>query len=408
MTQILIFHPVQTRVESGHFYIESHYECGDESGSLWISVEEEFAELIDPNRMDGFLVAGLLMAMKRGVKLRIEGEVSRQLYYHATHYIQAFMTCFTPHLHEVEIEVNGFALPPSPPPSGVATGFSGGVDSFHSIYEHSVADETRSYAVTHFLFNNVGSHGEGAESSAVFAQRAALLRQCAKEMEIPFVAVDSNIDDVLQMLFRHTHTMRNTITPLLMPQHIGTYLCASSYTLEDMSCRPSADMSYMDPAMLPLLGTEGLSCFGVGSHNRIEKTKALTAYPPTYRYLDVCVLPQNASPHAPNCSRCWKCLRTLNTLDALEKLESYHAAFDLARYRELRTLFMVEVWSGSDNYLRDIKKMWQEKGGVPSIGVRIAAAVLPRAITHRIATWFIPRLVKKPALLRAVSAILSI
>ena len=46
-----------------------------------------------------------------------------------------------------------------PAPRAVGTGFSGGIDSFATIYEHHEKPAPEGFKLTHLFFFNVGAHG---------------------------------------------------------------------------------------------------------------------------------------------------------------------------------------------------------------------------------------------------------
>ena len=74
-----------------------------------------------------------------------------------------------------------------------------------------------------------------------------------------------------------------------------------------------------------------LSIYSEGATlSRLEKTKKVTEYYPSYKYLNVCTVTNE------NCNKCEKCIRTLLALDTLEKLDLYKEVFDINYYKSHR------------------------------------------------------------------------
>lgn len=75
-----------------------------------------------------------------------------------------------------------------------------------------------------------------------------------------------------------------------------------------------------------------------GTVTRLEKTKVVSNYEPSFKYLNVC------TQTIENCCRCEKCIRTMLGLDAIGKLDDYRLVFDVEYYKNnkqeyLETLF---------------------------------------------------------------------
>jgi hypothetical protein len=78
-----------------------------------------------------------------------------------------------------------------------------------------------------------------------------------------------------------------------------------------------------------LFSTSSLRIYSEGATtSRLSKTKKVTEYVPSYKYLNVC------TETAENCNKCEKCIRTLFYLDYLGKLDNYNSVFDVDHYRK--------------------------------------------------------------------------
>ena len=231
---------------------------------------------------------------------------------------------------------------------GVATGLSGGIDSFSVLADHHyAADLPRVERLTHLLYNNVGSHGRHGDG--LFLKRLARLRPTAERIGLPLVTVNSNLDDFFgaHLAFQPTITPRNAAVAHLLQRGIGTALIASSYPYRWVKVARAGDSSYADPIILPILSTGALTLNAVGSeYRRVEKIAQAAELADSWDCLDVCVLSTDGT----NCSRCWKCVRTMLTLEILGKLERYEAVFDMDVYRQC----------SRDPYIADVMTNWRE------------------------------------------------
>jgi hypothetical protein len=277
------------------------------------------------------LLALLIPAMAAGEDIELAGEVSERLYESLAGPYQELLQAVIPSLRRVAIHPVGFQPSRGRAP-GIATGFSGGIDSFCVLAEHHYNLGPGGDRVTHLLFNNVGSHGR--DGQALFRDRQARAALTAAEIGLPMIVTDSNVDAFYgpPLGFQQTHTPRNTSVALLLQGGIGRFLYASTYHLRDTGVRPSYDIAHSDPMALPMLATESLETLSSGGEQtRVEKTLRVARLPVSYRHLDVCARGESAG----NCSTCAKCARTLLTLTIGGAENRYAPVFDLAAYRRL-------------------------------------------------------------------------
>lgn len=91
--------------------------------------------------------------------------------------------------------------------------------------------------------------------------------------------------------------------------------------------------------------TENISFYSAGAEvSRLEKVKALTDFPPSYDYLNVC-----DDEYGKNCGKCKKCIGNMVSLYALGKLDLYRSVYDVDYF-----------YKNLNKYLRTIKR---EKAG---------------------------------------------
>jgi hypothetical protein len=304
---------------------------------LWYSVDRQYSEFLTGENLDAFLVGSLILAMREKEDIYIDGIISERLFYNLTNYLIKILTLLIPSLHPINLYPKGLNSSKICQESkGVATGFSGGIDSFCALLDHLGENAPPSYRLTHLILNNVGSHGKGGRE--LFHQRYQRLLKFAEEYQLPLIKIDSNLDEMLQMNFQNTHTTRNISAVLLLQKLLGKYYYASAHQYQDCIITESPDGAVIDPAAIHLFSTETTECISTGcQYSRVEKTMKVAEFEPSYRYLDVCV---HAVDRPENCSQCWKCARTLLTLEILGKHQLYRNVFDLEKFAEIRESYI--------------------------------------------------------------------
>lgn len=382
----------------------------DRESVLWYEVEESFADYLSTDTSDAFLAAALVAAIEGGCDIRVAGPVSAKLYYNLSNYLIPVLSDYLGHPRKTRIFANALLSNPAQRGTGVAAGFSGGIDSFSNFHDHSGGRVPQEFALTHFLFNNVGSHGQrsAGDDRAVFAARHRQLKDCAAALEKPVIAVDSNLDQFMGGKFQLTHTLRNATVALLMQNAFAKFMYSSGYALDETRVGPDYNMSRLDPVILPWLGTERLECIASGGqHTRVDKTARVIHVPASRQYLDVCVNPGNAPTGFANCGMCWKCIRTAITLKAYGQLDNYGRVFPRAHVDLFESLYLIEVIGGSSPFAREIRELMSKTGyPVPRL-VRLIAALSPSFLAQQMSIRVIPFLIRQPRLARLARRILS-
>jgi hypothetical protein len=339
------------------------------SKTLWYSLHESFGDLLS-NLCDAPLVALLIPAMATGEGIYIDGMISNKLLYNISGSLQRLLQHIIPTLRQVKIHPEEVCSVQTNRASGVATGFSGGIDSYCVLADHYYSNIVEGFKVTHLLFNNVGASAGNEQWSRDQYKR---LMNIAEIIGLPFVRIDSNLNCIYRdydkeirfqqtrSLFQQTHTLRNVSVALLLQKGIGRYMYASTYKYTDVFVGASYDTAYSDPIILPLLSTDTLDVFSVGSqYSRIEKTLRVAEIPDSYKLLDVCTDSRNLSSYI-NCSKCEKCLRTLATLDIAGYLERYSDSFDLNVYKSHRDAYFETLFVEQAPLSQEIVQFAEER-----------------------------------------------
>ena len=305
---------------------------------LWFSAPQKYEYGICENQYDAYLVGLLYPAMRCGEDIHIEGRVSKRLLFNINHYAIPLIKSFSPSCKNIKVTAteltnlnyNG---------DGVGTVFSGGIDSFCTIYDHLGLENDPDYRINSFLFLNVGAHGSKSEDKVrrKFETRYNYLKRFPEEVGLDFIPVDSNLHDFHPWGHQLTCTLTLASGAMFMQKFYNKYYCASlgwSYLeiLEHYKTDLDKDIAMFDPMLLPLLSTESLELISDGNqYTRTEKTLRIIDYGPVKKYLNVCVSGDDTHE---NCSVCSKCSRTLMTLNSLDRLEEFNHLFDIEKYKK--------------------------------------------------------------------------
>ena len=326
--------------EGDFIVVSADFQCGTDTNTLWFKVPSAYQDYVVSERGDAFLVGLLLYAMVRGEDIQIECPISEKLFYNLTNHLIPALSIANPKWRRVTILPCKLESESINSGNAVGTGFSGGVDSFCTIYEHFADPQCPpNYRLTHLVFLNVGSHGDygGKASETLFKSRFEYMKAFPKECGLDFVMVDSNLSEILQMKFVATSCIRSMAPVLLLQKLFRVYLFSSTSRIDQFRMMPNDDGDYQ-MLILSMLSTESLSLYSSGiQYTRVEKTAIISGYEPTWRHLNVCVK------GCVNCSKCYKCTRTMLTLDILGVLDRYAGVFDLSLYRKNKISHLANV-----------------------------------------------------------------
>lgn len=314
--------------------IEDKYKSRD----LWYSVDECHRTLLT-EKLDAFLIGLIIPAMFSGEDIYIKGKVSRKLLHNAHGPLQEMLKVIIPSLQSIKIEAQEVVTSCNTKDSGVATGFSAGIDSFSVLADYYYSNNDFNN-LTHLLFNNVGSHGKGGDE--LFNNRFNKLKKITNIIGLPLIKVNSNLDSFYNetLYFKQTHTLRNASVALLLQNGISSFMYASAYHFKDCTINKSNDTSKSDPISLPLMSTNDMDLISVGNeYTRADKTKMVSQISDSYEFLDVCISHRDRK--FINCGKCSKCLRTLVTLEIYGALIKYSKVFDINAYRKKRTIYLM-------------------------------------------------------------------
>jgi hypothetical protein len=314
----MIIHTPEIRIEEGEVSVSARIEFKTSTSrmpdKLWFRFPENHKDLVT-DRSDGFVASTLLLAMAYGEDIEVRGILSPRLLSGIQEYQRIFNFWFPKRFKLVDVHCNNSISPNRQEVTGgVACAFSGGVDSFYTLWSHLPENDNNPHSrVSYALF--------------------ALGFDIPIEDEVTFRACKEAYVETLRRLGVHLLTARTNIQhfgirsdwgifcgsalsglALVLGRLVTRFYVPATHTYSDLMPWGS------DPRVDHLLSTETLETVHDGaSATRVVKTAVLASWPETFTRLRVCYAKNGLN----NCSRCEKCIRTMVTLDMFGALPNY-------------------------------------------------------------------------------------
>ena len=339
---------------NGELIVRATIAYNNTEEECFYSVPEKFAEFADTESSNCFMVGLLYPALRYGEDIHVEGKVSARLLYNLNHYLIPMMAMCDSRIHRIKVTAAETDSKGCPEAEAVGTGFSGGIDSFTTIYEHFAQPTPVGFRLTHLFFFNVGAHGIPKNEGDLkvierqFHARYKKLKPFTEEVGLDFITVNSDVHKFHPWGHLEVATFATVSAVMFLQRGVQRYYIASSgHTYVQLwhflgeHGRPDA-IERLNMLLLPWLSTESLELVDDGTmYDRSQKTALIADYAPVAKYLNVCYGHDSLDT---NCSVCIKCLRTLLTLEILGKLDVFGGVFDLEKYRrEARRRFIAET-----------------------------------------------------------------
>lgn len=334
---------------SNNIRINFDIESENFEKKLWYEVDKKYKDFLSDS-CDSALIALLLPAMYKNEDIHINGTVSEKLLFNF-HRLQKILQILVPSLHIINVtykETTTFSYDAK----YVATGFSGGIDSYTTLDDYFYNCNLENHKITHLTYHNVGNHIIGDYNTdfnlqkELFDKRFDKINTIASKLGksgIPFIKVDSNLDLFYipeDLNYEQTYTLRNLSVALLLQKGLKIFYSSSGYSYEYVEIKKYSTTTKIDPILLPLFATKSLDTILVGAeYTRVEKTLKVAKLKDAQISLDVCT----DSDDGTNCSKCYKCLRTQLTLDLAGKLNEFSTVFDLEVYEQHKKEYIKKV-----------------------------------------------------------------
>jgi hypothetical protein len=312
----MIVHTPELRTDSDRLVLEAEIEIEAEVAgfprTLWFEILGDQTQRIGLDGMS-FAVCLLPLAMQLGEDMEVRGAVSPRLLQGMMELQKVFQAWWPGRAKVVSIEFDEYLSPSQDSGTGVACAFSGGVDSFYTLYTHLPRQECiPGFHVDRVLF--VHGFDIPLEATDTFEICRNAYAELMERLGVTLVCIRTNLRH-----FRIDWEMGFGCaligTALIFHQDIKRFLVASESNSVRRLPRGSS------PVTDHLLSTEWFEVWhDSATVGRLEKTRVIANWPETYRLLRVCW----RKPHGlENCCECDKCVRTMVTLDLLGALGRY-------------------------------------------------------------------------------------
>ena len=352
----------------------SQIEYDEKKYDMYFEVEDEYVQYLSDETLDCFLVSLIPFIVKHNYDVIVKGKISKKLYYQISNYLLPLL-CDKFKKRPINIECETADINYNS--KGVGASVSCGVDSFYTMLKHK-NQKSEEYNITHLTFFNAGSHGEygGEEARKLYNERLKFIRSFCDENNYKLVTVDSNMNELIMMNHKKTHTFRTLGCVLALQKLFGKYYFASGYHYDGMKIDEESSAHY-DTLNVQCLSNETLTiyCSGIET-SRLEKVKYISKHQMTYNWLNVCVVTGD------NCGNCIKCSRTITELESIGKLNEYKKVFNLNQYQKQRNKILINTLKesrrkndGDAIYLKEVIEEYKKNGKDISMFIKIMSYI---------------------------------
>jgi hypothetical protein len=300
--------------------IEVPFKLEDQSNTLfrlWYELPAQYRPHIDESRADFAVLALLTIAMVRRENIRVAGCLSPRLLFGLRDHQHIFASWFPP---LDPIAITGDDICPVEKVGGGATGtfFSGGVDSFYTLWTHRADRESiPEYRISHAFY--IDGFDSDLEQPEVYRSSLDSYRRLLRTVGVSLIPVRTNLKRfVPDGLWRPTFGRFLMSIAHLLPGLLARVYIPSSNTYGDFMKVPEG----ANPLTDHLCSSEHIQVIHDGATaSRHEKVEAIADWPLTYDHLYVCFGRDNKD--MMNCCRCEKCIRTMIALRLAGALDQY-------------------------------------------------------------------------------------
>ena len=328
---MIIYRP-QINEEGGEIFVSAKIETQDPKIQLpekiWFNFPRSCKEYIT-DRADAFVVAMLPVAMSLNEDIEVQGRVSPRLAYGIEEY-QHIQNGWWPKKFKI-INVNYNELKNTSEienKGAVGCSFSGGIDSFYSLWKHMPKKEKiKESRITHCLMINGFDKDVDLNNTGFFKKIQEIYEPMMQSLGIELLIVRTNLQKIRHASIEGSNLTKSFVTFLTTPAMVlgrlfSRFYIPSSYSYGNLIPEGS------HPLVDHLFSTESMETIHDGADaSRVEKTEILSQWPETYSRLRVCWARQTKfnekTGYIENCCRCEKCIRTMIALELVGALRNY-------------------------------------------------------------------------------------
>lgn len=335
----------QEKGKKDYSYLTRDYEKWvKEPKEVYYQVPKSMGEFLVTETADSFVVGFIFYAMVTGQDLVCEAPVSQELLENLNNTLLP-LVCRASNLPTIRIqaevykEVLGEGIE-------IGTGMSGGIDSFHVLYQYGINNPDCQQKLTCLTQLDVGAeryyfeHKDNLEQlqdtmikfTQIKRYRIANAQKVADEVGLKLLQVESNISDIYQGMFECSHIYRSASAILAIQKLIKKYYIASSGCWYFDYCPTvETDPAYYEQISVPLLSTQTTKIISADkAYTRIDKVNDLRNFELAKHHLLVCG--KDTKP----CYCCGKERRTFVILDILHCQEDFKDIFDQEKVEQVK------------------------------------------------------------------------
>jgi len=324
----MILHEPEISHQDGRVRVHARIEASHPKlaalDRLWFEVEEACGLAVS-DRADAFLVALIPIAMACGESLEVRGRTSPRLAWGIREFQNVHFSWWPRHMKIVDVRYGTLEEAPAGDRGvGVASAFSGGVDSFFTLWSHTQDREPiPGFRVSHALVINGFDLDVDLEESGRFETLQAIYAPLLARVGVELVTVRTNLRAFRLAGAKKSGLIRSFGTALIAP---ALTLCPTFGRFYLAAARGYAQFEAdgSNPMTDPLLGTAGFQTIhdGAQASARFAKLAALAGWPEALASLRVCSNPSWRNIDSErgvidNCGACKKCIWTLTSLELL-------------------------------------------------------------------------------------------
>ncbi len=375
MSEIVIGTPY-VKVNNDKALLCADIEINNVKECLYFETEIIYEHYLNTDNNDAFILALLNSAMYEGLDLHSSYPVSERLLFQLNNYYIPIITSSMPELKPIKISAPWYTNKMITQ-NAVATGCSGGVDSFYTMLSYRNVEE-KEFQLTHVVFNNISTaDNDDDRIRTLFEKDVNEKKIIAEELGLKAISVYTNLYKFYksQFIYNFFFSAQYICIPYALNKLINTFYYSSGFSIKDFSInrKEIKDSANFDLFALSCFSTDYMKLYSAGSEvERLQKTDFISDNNCVHNHLQVCseeqyahfyVRDRNRKLTKLNCGTCGKCMRTIVSLYALGKLDKYEKIFDLRLFKSNIPKYIGHEFAhDTKSFSEPIKKQLKEQG----------------------------------------------
>ncbi len=289
--------PPTRQLEEGHVRIAAKLRIGKRHHELWYrlpaSYESFLSDLSDP-----FLLASLFPAMQQARDIHVHGRVSTSLIDHLGQYLDVWHKWEPGGFSKIDIRAEELVASPQPKNPFTAMMFSGGLDSCHTLWKHTLDPDTKSQRKPKFaLF--VHGFDIPLEKEDAYEDYYPKAKEITDSVDVGLIRVQTNFRKIIGN-WVNSHGLALASCLHLFGGRCTAGLIASSHTYDSLRLPWGSN-----PVTDPLMSSDQLRIINDGGEcGRWQKAATIAKWPLAIKHLRVCYEREGLDHNCGVCDNC--------------------------------------------------------------------------------------------------------